>query len=140
MSLEKDERRCLFFARTKSRTDRLAKYLFSYGLSVDRLHGGRTQGQRSTTMKNFRSGRVQILVATDIAARGIDVSEIQTVINYDLPECSEDYIHRIGRTGRAGETGRAVSLLTPEDKANWNDICRLLKKSGSKIPDVQLQN
>jgi ATP-dependent RNA helicase RhlE len=75
-----------------------------------------------------------VLVATDIAARGIDVTEIQNVINYDLPQLPEDYIHRIGRTGRAGATGTAVSLITPEDRAQWHEIVKLLKRSGSPVP------
>ena len=124
----------LVFARTQSRTDRLARYLTSYGLEVGRIHGGRSQGQRNSALNAFRNGQVRILVATDIAARGIDVADIAHVINYDLPQQPEDYIHRIGRTGRAGNTGKAVSLLTPEDRAQWHDISKLLKKTGSAVP------
>ncbi|OFZ81706.1 MAG: hypothetical protein A2583_12260 [Bdellovibrionales bacterium RIFOXYD1_FULL_53_11] len=124
----------LIFARTKSRTDRLARYLNSYGLEAGRIHGGRTQGQRNSTLAAFKNGEMRILVATDIAARGIDVFNISHVINYDLPRMAEDYIHRIGRTGRAGLSGEALSLLTPEDRSQWNDISKLLKKTGSSIP------
>jgi ATP-dependent RNA helicase DeaD len=126
----------LVFARTKHGTDRVAKYLDSYGISVNRLHGGRSQGQRNTALNAFREGDIRVLVATDIAARGIDVSEIAHVINYDLPQVAEDYIHRIGRTGRAGETGTATSFVTGEDAAMWNDIAKLLKKTGSVIPSL----
>jgi ATP-dependent RNA helicase DeaD len=120
----------LVFARTQARTDRLARFLLSYGLDVDRLHGGRTQGQRNSALTAFRNGRIRILVATDIAARGIDVAEIAHVINYDLPQAPEDYIHRIGRTGRAGHKGQALSLLTPEDRSQWKEISSLLNFSG----------
>ncbi|MBY0472344.1 DEAD/DEAH box helicase [bacterium] len=129
----------LIFTRTKSRTDRLAKYLNSYGLEVARLHGGRSQSQRNSALAAFKQGTVRILVATDIAARGIDVVDISHVINYDLPQAPEDYIHRIGRTGRAGATGQALSLLTPEDRLQWKDINTLLKKTGSTLPQVRGQ-
>ncbi len=124
----------LIFARTKSRTSRVARYLTEYGVAVNQLHGGRTQGQRNSALAAFRSGKARVLVATDIAARGIDVEKIGHVINYDLPQSSEDYIHRIGRTGRAGETGQAVSLLTPEDRQQWQQISKLLARSGSEVP------
>lgn len=123
----------LVFARTQHRTDRVARYLESYGHTVTRLHGGRTQGQRNTAVSGFRDGRFRIMVATDIAARGIDISHIAHVINYDLPQVPEDYVHRIGRTGRAGAKGQAVSLVTQEDQAQWREITRLLKKTG-KLP------
>jgi superfamily II DNA/RNA helicase len=117
----------LIFARTKSRTDRLARYLSGYGLPVSRIHGGRTQGQRNLALNGFRDGKFRILVATDLAARGIDVSHIAHVINYDLPQVAEDYVHRIGRTARAGARGQALSLLTPEDRLQWKEISKLLK-------------
>lgn len=126
----------LVFVRTKHRTDRVTKYLASYGLEVNRLHGGRTQAQRNSALSAFRNGRVRVLVATDIAARGIDVAKIAHVINYDLPQVAEDYIHRIGRTGRAGQPGNAVSLVTPEDRELWRAIARVLEKGGSKVPQL----
>jgi ATP-dependent RNA helicase RhlE len=126
----------LVFARTKSRTDRVARYLAEYGVNVNRLHGGRTQGQRNSALSGFRTGQTRVLIATDIAARGIDVTGIAHVVNYDLPQCSDDYIHRIGRTGRAGAKGRAVSLLTPEDRQQWREISRLLEKTGSQVPRI----
>ena len=120
----------LIFARTQIRTDRVARYLAEFGHPVTRLHGGRTQGQRNSAVAGFRDGKFRILVATDIAARGIDISHIAHVINYDLPQAPEDYVHRIGRTARAGADGEAVSLLTPEDKAQWREISRFLAKKG----------
>ncbi|MBL7716252.1 MAG: DEAD/DEAH box helicase [Bdellovibrionales bacterium] len=124
----------LIFARTQKRTDRLARYLESYGVKSACLHGGRTQGQRKAALKAFSTGESRVMVATDIAARGIDVAGIQTVINYDLPQVPEDYIHRIGRTGRAGASGEAVTFLVPEERLEWRDIVALLKKTGSQIP------
>jgi superfamily II DNA/RNA helicase len=129
----------LVFARTQHRTDRVARYLASYGHTVTRLHGGRTQGQRNTAVSGFRDGRFRVMVATDIAARGIDISHIAHVINYDLPQVAEDYVHRIGRTGRAGADGQAVSLLTQEDQPQWKEIVRLLKKTG-KLPTAEKQH
>ena len=124
----------LVFTRTQIRTDRLAKFLNTYGLEVGLIHGGRTQAQRSSALASFKAGRIRILVATDIAARGIDVVDIAHVINYDLPQVPEDYIHRIGRTGRAGAKGQALSLLTKEERGLWRDIAHLLKKTGSAEP------
>jgi ATP-dependent RNA helicase DeaD len=118
----------LIFARTKFRTDRVTQYLEGYGHKVTRIHGDRTQGQRNSAIKGFRAGDFRILVATDIAARGLDISHIAHVINYDLPQVAEDYIHRIGRTGRAGAAGQAICLLTPEDRQQWRSISRLLEK------------
>src|SRR5205085_2361726 len=91
----------LIFARTKHRTDRLARQLSEKGHQVNRIHGGRTQGQRNSAIDGFKGGKFRILVATDLAARGIDIPQIAHVINYDLPMCPDDYIHRIGRTARA---------------------------------------
>ena len=125
----------LIFARTQVRTDRVARYLAEFGHPVTRLHGGRTQGQRNSAVLGFREGRFRILVATDIAARGINISHIAHVINYDLPMVPEDYVHRIGRTARAGAEGQAVSFVTPEDKAQWREISRFLEMRGA-IPKV----
>ena len=126
----------IIFVRTKHRTDRVAKYLTQYRLPVARIHGDRTQGQRTRAMDGFRSGEFRILVATDIAARGLDISHIAHVINYDLPQVPEDYVHRIGRTARAGAEGEAVSILTPEDREMWGRIQRLITgvKTGARPP------
>jgi superfamily II DNA/RNA helicase len=117
----------LVFARTKARTDRVARHLQKYGHSVTRIHGDRTQGQRNSAVAGFRDGRFRIMVATDIAARGIDISHIANVINYDL----EDYVHRIGRTARAGAEGQAISFVTPEDRGQWRAISTFLGKTGA---------
>lgn len=127
----------LIFARTQVRTERLFGYLESYGYPVARIHGGRSQGQRNTALNMFRAGRVRILVATDVASRGIDVPEIEHVINYDLPQVPEDYIHRIGRTGRAGKEGKALAIVSPEENGLWNQILRHLKKTGSPAPTAR---
>lgn len=126
----------LVFTRTKHRTDRVAKYLNSFGIEVSRIHGGRSQAQRTAALHSFRIGESRVLVATDIAARGIDVANIAQIINYDIPKSPEDYVHRIGRSGRAGAVGAAVSMLAGEEKALWNEIAKLLKKSGSFVPTV----
>lgn len=123
----------LIFARTKYRTDRLTRQLIENGHKVSRLHGGRTQNQRNNAIAGFKAGKFRILVATDVAARGIDIPDIAHVINYDLPQCPEDYIHRIGRTGRAGASGGALSLVTPEEKGQWKDISKLLAKKGAQV-------
>lgn len=122
----------IIFARTKNRTDRLARYLEEYGVAVTRIHGNRSQGQRTKSIMGFKSGEFKVMVATDIAARGLDVSDISDVINYDLPMTAEDYVHRIGRTGRAGQSGQALTLVAPEDVNEWNYIAR---KMGLMPPD-----
>lgn len=131
----------LVFARTKHRTDRLTRYLSEYGYDVGRLHGGRTLGQRKTAIADFKSGEIRILVATDVASRGLDIENVGHVINFDLPMTAEDYMHRIGRTGRAGATGQAVSFVTPEDRGQWNLITRnkeaAKSNSGTGQPRMQ---
>lgn len=119
----------LVFARTKRRTDKVARYLNQYGFNAGRIHGDRSQKQRQEAIDGFRSGKMRILVATDIAARGIDITHIAHVINYDLPQQAEDYVHRIGRTARAGAEGSAVTFVTPEDRAAWRDITKLLARA-----------
>ena len=126
---DKKESAVIIFARTKRRTDRLAQYLSEWGFKVGRIHGDRTQKQRNDAIDGFRRGRFKILVATDIAARGIDIPHIGHVINYDLPMVPEDYIHRIGRTGRAGAEGSAISLVTPEEKGQWRSISKFIEKT-----------
>ncbi|HLL77438.1 MAG TPA: DEAD/DEAH box helicase, partial [Pyrinomonadaceae bacterium] len=108
-----DFERVLVFTRTRRGADRLSHVLEARDHSVDAIHADRTQPQREAALEGFKSGRTRVLVATDIAARGIDVDSVSHVINYDVPEQPEDYVHRIGRTGRAGKTGRAITLVTP---------------------------
>lgn len=115
----------LVFARTKMRADRLSRFLKKNGLKATAIHGNRTQSQRQEAIKGFVQGRYAVLVATDIASRGLDIPNIELVVNYDLPETSEDYIHRIGRTARAGAQGSALSLVTPQEMGHWKRIARL---------------
>jgi len=114
----------LVFTRTKHRTDRLARSVRNAGHAVQQLHSDRSQSQRREALEGFRGGRYRILIATDIAARGIDVARIERVINYDLPQSAEDYVHRVGRTARAEATGHASSFAAPEERAQLHAIER----------------
>lgn len=125
--LNKREGSILIFTRTKDRTDKVAYMLMDHGYSVTLIHGDRSQGQRNNAIRGFREGKFKILVATDIAARGLDIPHIGHVINYDLPQAPEDYIHRIGRTARAGAEGEALCLLTAEDNSPWKRIAKMCK-------------
>jgi ATP-dependent RNA helicase RhlE len=124
--LAKETGRCLVFARTKRGTERLAKRLTRDGFSAAMIHGDRSQAQRTAALTGFQQGRFRVLVATDIAARGIHVTDIAHVINYDLPQIAEDFIHRVGRTGRAGEHGVATTLVTSDQRNEMRDIERTL--------------
>ncbi len=115
----------LVFVKTKFGTERLAKKLKAEGLTSDVIHGDLRQRQRENAIARFRKQNFRILVATDIASRGLDISHIESVINYDLPQSPEDYIHRIGRTGRADATGVAINLLTPKDNKLWREIQKM---------------
>ncbi len=118
----------LVFTRTKHRADRLARVISRAGLRAAALHGDRSQGQRQRALDGFKRGDVQVLVATDIASRGLDIESVSHVINYDVPATPEDYIHRIGRTGRAERSGDAFTLITPEDDDQVRAIERVLRK------------
>jgi len=126
-----DKDTALVFTRTKHRADRLGRMLGRAGHRVAILHGGRSLSQRRAALEGFKRGAFRVLVATDIAARGIDVANIGHVINFDLPNCPEDYVHRIGRTARMKTTGRATSFVTGEDRSQLRDIERLL---GQAVP------
>jgi ATP-dependent RNA helicase RhlE len=117
----------LVFTRTKHGANRLAELLVKDGISALAIHGNKSQGARTRALAEFKSGQLQVLVATDIAARGIDIDQLPHVVNYDLPNVPEDYVHRIGRTGRAGATGEAVSLVCIDEAALLRDIERLIK-------------
>lgn len=119
----------LIFSRTKHGTKALTRSIQTMGHRAAEIHSNRTFGQRKEALDGFKSHKYRILVATDIAARGIDVSGIELVINYDLPESSEDYVHRIGRTGRAGKPGKAISFATPSQGKDIRDIEKLIKKN-----------
>ncbi len=129
----------LVFTRTKYGARKLARNLRKVGYSAAEIHSDRTQGQRRDALEGFKSGKYRILVATDIAARGIDVVGIEVVVNYDLPNNTQDYVHRIGRTARAGMAGRAVSFATFEQRKDVEDIERLVKTGLSimKVPALQ---
>jgi len=125
----------LVFTRTKHRANRLFEYLSGRGISVERIHGNRSQNQRTHALPGFKNGRFAVLVATDIAARGIDVEALSHVINFDVPAAPEDYIHRVGRTGRAELTGEAFTFVAPEEEADLRAIERALHKT---LPRVTL--
>ncbi len=117
----------LIFSRTKHGARKLAILIREMGHTADEIHANRSLGQRRSALAGFKSGKYRILVATDIAARGIDVTGIELVINYDLPENPEDYVHRIGRTGRAGHAGKAISFAAPDQARDVNAIERLIR-------------
>jgi ATP-dependent RNA helicase RhlE len=117
----------LVFSRTKHGANNLAKKLIKENIKAAAIHGNKSQAQRTKALHDFKQGGVQVLVATDIAARGIDIEQLARVINFDLPHVPEDYVHRIGRTGRAGATGLAISLVSGEESKQLRDIERLIK-------------
>jgi ATP-dependent RNA helicase RhlE len=125
----------LVFTRTKHRADRLAKLLNREGVTAERIHGNRSQAQRTKALSGFKAGEFQVLVATDIAARGIDVEALGHVVNFDVPTVPDDYIHRVGRTARAEATGDAFTLVAPEDE---EDVRRIERALGSKLARVRL--
>lgn len=114
--------RVIVFTRTKHRADRVAKVLHQAGIKSAAIHGDRSQSQRQSALDNLKAGRCRVLVATDVVARGIDIEDVSHVVNYDLPNSPDDYVHRIGRTARAGKSGTAVSLLAPEEHEQLRDI------------------
>ncbi len=118
----------LVFTRTKHRADRLARHLAQAGISTERIHGNRSQAQRTQALEGFKSGRYRVLVATDIAARGIDVVGLKHVVNFDVPAVPEDYVHRVGRTGRMEAVGTAFTFVSPEEEGNLRDIERAIGK------------
>ncbi len=128
LSKELDEREgfIIVFVKTKHRADQLAVTLKDKNHNVQAIHGGLRQQKRERVIKDFRDRKSRIVIATDIAARGLDVPHIQHVINYDLPQCPEDYLHRIGRTGRAGAEGSALSLIAPDEEHKWRAISRMI--------------
>jgi ATP-dependent RNA helicase RhlE len=130
-----DMKSALVFTRTKHRANRLADWLARQGVRAARIHGNRSQSQRTQALEGFKAGRYDVLVATDIAARGIDVVALGHVVNFDVPAVSEDYIHRVGRTGRAELTGEAFTFVAPEDESSLRAIERAI---GKPLPRVLL--
>jgi ATP-dependent RNA helicase RhlE len=135
--LAKEKGRCLVFVRTKHGTERLTKSLNREGIAAAMIHGGRSQSQRSAALAGFQQGRIRVLIATDLASRGIHVQDIAHVINYDLPDIAENFIHRVGRTGRAGERGIASTIFGREQRLELQQLERTL---GIRIERIQLSD
>ncbi len=128
-------RSVIAFTRTKHRANRLADYLSKNGVTAGRIHGNRSQNQRTQALGGFKAGKFPVLVATDIAARGIDVEALSHVVNFDVPKCAEDYVHRVGRTARAAATGDAFLFFSPEEEADVRGIERAI---GKRLPRLTL--
>lgn len=126
---EQTEKSVLVFSRTKHGADKIAKMLNKTGIGCEAIHGNKTQVARQRALTNFKSGKTKVIVATDIAARGIDIANLEMVINYDLPDVAETYVHRIGRTGRAGHSGVALTLCAKDERSMVRDIQKLTGKS-----------
>jgi len=123
-----EEDRILVFGRTKHGSDKICRWLKKEGVDAMAIHGNKTQGQRQKALKRFKDKKLRVLMATDIVARGIDIQNLELVINFDVPNEPETYVHRIGRSGRAGNVGRAISISEPEENAYVKDIEKLIKK------------
>ncbi|HET8710842.1 MAG TPA: helicase-related protein, partial [Spongiibacteraceae bacterium] len=118
----------LVFTRTKHGANKLSQQLERDGITSAAIHGNKSQGARTRALADFKAGEVRVLVGTDIAARGLDIEQLPHVVNYELPNVPEDYVHRIGRTGRAGASGEAISLVSPEERKLQLDIEKLIKR------------
>jgi ATP-dependent RNA helicase RhlE len=125
---EQANKSVLIFSRTKHGADNISRILKKSGINSEAIHGDKSQGQRERALTNFKSGKVKVMVATDIAARGIDIQELEMVINYDLPDVPETYVHRIGRTGRAGHSGTALTFCSQDEHMKIRDIQQLTGK------------
>jgi ATP-dependent RNA helicase RhlE len=134
--LEKERQqfeRVLIFTRTRRGAERISHILKARDHTVNRIHADRSQSQRETALRDFRNGRARVLVATDIAARGLDVEDVSHVINYDVPSAPEDYVHRVGRTGRAGNQGKAITIVAPVDELSMRAIERLTGQGVKRV-------
>jgi len=129
----KNWKQVLVFTRTKHGANRLSEQLTTDGIPASAIHGNKSQSARTKALSDFKQGTVRVLVATDIAARGLDIDDLPQVVNFELPNVPEDYVHRIGRTGRAGREGEAVSLVCVDEHSLLKDIERLLKTSLEKV-------
>ena len=127
-----DASQVLVFTKTKLTAGRLAKQLQKEGVAADAIHGDKTQLERMQALEAFKQGTVTVLIGTDVAARGLDIDQLPMVINYEIPSAPEDYVHRIGRTGRAGAFGKAISLVSPEEEKYLTEIEKLIKKEIEK--------
>lgn len=130
---EKNWEQALVFSRTKHGANKLVKLLAQDNIQSLAIHGNKSQAQRTKALSDFKAGKVQILVATDIAARGIDIEQLPLVVNFDLPQVAEDYVHRIGRTGRAGASGQAISLVCADEFRQLQDIEKLIKRRIERV-------
>ena len=128
--------RAIVFTRTKHRADQVTRHLETAGVAAAAIHGNKSQNQRERALGGFRDGRTRVLVATDIAARGIDGDGVSHVVNFDLPDGAESYVHRIGRTGRAGAEGLAISLCDPSERSNWRAIESLIRQ---RVPVIEVE-
>lgn len=136
--LEKEDGKAvLVFSRTKHGADKIARVLKKQGIDCEAIHGNKTQGARQRALTNFKSGKTRVIIATDIAARGIDIANLEMVINYDLPDVPETYVHRIGRTGRAGNTGTALTFCSKEENTMLKSIQKL---TGKKLNGILVQS
>ena len=132
--LEKEKKKTvLVFSRTKHGADRIARALNKKGIGCEAIHGDKTQNARQRALTNFKSGKTRVIIATDIAARGIDIANLEIVINYDLPDLAETYVHRIGRTGRAGQCGTALTFCSQEENIMLKNIQAL---TGKKLTEI----
>jgi len=129
----KDWKQVLVFTRTKHGANKLTKQLEEYGISAAAIHGNKSQGARTKALASFKANEIRVLVATDIAARGIDIDQLPHVVNYELPNVPEDYVHRIGRTGRAGQSGEAISLVCVDEHQLLKDIEKFTKSAITKV-------
>ena len=134
-----DWRQVLVFTRTKHGANRLAEQLCRDGIEATAIHGNKSQGARTKALAGFKAGEVRVLVATDLASRGLDIEELPHVVNYELPHVPEDYVHRIGRTGRAGSEGEAISLVSPDEAPLLADIEKLLKRKLERTPAPEFE-
>jgi ATP-dependent RNA helicase RhlE len=123
-----DMRRVLVFSRTKHGANRIAEHLVKAGVGAEAIHGNKSQNARERALANFKAGRIRVLVATDIAARGIDIDDVTHVVNFDVPEVPETYVHRIGRTARAGASGMAMTFVEHEERPDWRNIIKLTRQ------------
>ncbi len=133
---ENHDKATLVFTRTKHGADKITRFLKKAGITSNAIHGNKSQTARQIALENIKKGYTKVLIATDIAARGIDIDDLQLVINYDLPNIAETYVHRIGRTGRAGADGQAISFCDKEERAYLKDIQKLIKQT---IPEAKIQ-
>lgn len=125
----------IVFTETKRACDYLSNELGRRGWPVAPIHGDKDQSQRDRTLKDFREGKIPILIATDVAGRGLDITDVEYVINYDFPQNVEDYVHRIGRTGRAGKSGTAYTLLTRNKSKHVPELIQVMEKAGQEVSD-----